>query len=92
MASIKGDTNVNLHLGTLIIIGLIVTMCSGKGDVEIVKKDTTELKKQLGVMDKKLDALVSRVGGETPANVEVPAAPADAGTAPVDAGTALARK
>lgn len=75
----KDGNGVQLGLGTLIIIALIVTMCSGKSDVERVRKDTAELKQQLGEMSKKLDTLVEKSNAATPANVEAADAPAGAG-------------
>lgn len=77
-----GNQGVQLGLGTLIIIALIVSMCSGRGDMEKIRKDTAELKQQLGVIDKKLDALVPKGSTTTSTSVEEPAAPADAGVAP----------
>lgn len=73
------NQSVQLGVGTLIIIALIVTMCSGRSEMEKVQKDTTELKQQLGAIEKKLDALVQNGGAVTFRNVETPAAPADAG-------------
>jgi len=52
-----GNQSVQLGIGTLIIIALIVTMCSGRSEMEKIQTDTAELKQQLGVIDKKLDAL-----------------------------------
>jgi hypothetical protein len=52
-----GNQGVQLGIGTLIIIALIVTMCSGRSEMEKIQKDTTELKKQLGAIEQKLDAL-----------------------------------
>ena len=78
----KGNQGVQLGFGTLIIIALIVTMCSGKGDMEKIQKDTAELKQKLGVIDKKLDALVPKGSASTSTSVEEPATPADAGAVP----------
>ncbi len=36
-----GNQSVQLGIGTLIIIALIVTMCSGRSEMEKIKKDTT---------------------------------------------------
>jgi hypothetical protein len=80
--SALGDQNVNLGLGTLILIGLIVSMCSGKGDVESIQKDTTELRKQVAVIDQKLDALLPKGSEATSQSVEAPAPPPVAGAAP----------
>jgi len=58
-----GDKSVQLGIGTLIIIALIVTMCSGKGEVEKIRKDTAELKQQVGELNRKLDTLIQKEGG-----------------------------
>jgi hypothetical protein len=71
-----------LGIGTLIIIALIVTMCSGRGEVEKIQKDTAQLKQQLEAIDKKLDMLVPKDVATTSTSVEAPAAPANAGVAP----------
>ncbi len=55
-----GNQSVQLGIGTLIIIALIVTMCSGKGDMEKVRKDTAELKQQVSEINRKLDALAPK--------------------------------
>jgi hypothetical protein len=77
-----GNQGVQLGVGTLIIIALIVSMCSGRSEMEKIQKDTAKLKQQLEVIDKKLDTLVSKGGATTSASVEEPTAPADAGVAP----------
>jgi hypothetical protein len=77
-----GNQGVNLGVGTLVIIALIVTMCSGKGEMEKIQKDTAALKQKLGEMDKKLDVLVPKGSASTSMNVEAPTAPADSGVAP----------
>jgi len=77
-----GNQGVNLGVGTLIIIALIVTMCSGKGEMEKIQKDTAALKQQLGEMDQKLDMLVTKGSATTSTSVEAPATPADASVAP----------
>lgn len=77
----KDNQGVNLGVGTLIIIALIVTMCSGRTEVEKIQKDTAELKQQLEVIDKKLDTLVPK-GSATSTSVEASAPPADTGVAP----------
>jgi hypothetical protein len=71
-----GNQGVQLGLGTLIIIALIVTMCSGRSEVEKLQKDTAQIKQQLGVIDKKLDTLVSKGEATTSTAVEAPNAPA----------------
>ena len=53
-----GNQSVQLGMGTLIIIALIVSMCSGRGEMEKVQKDTAELKQRLGAIESKLDTLV----------------------------------
>jgi hypothetical protein len=76
----SGNQGVQLGLGTLIIIALIVTMCSGRGEMEKIHKDTAELKQQLGEIDKKLDTLVSKEHAPASTTVEAPA-PTDVDTA-----------
>jgi len=77
-----GNQGAQLGIGTLIIIALIVTMCSGRSDVEKVRKDTAALQQQLEAMDKKLDTLVSKSSASASTSVEAAAAPTDAGGAP----------
>jgi hypothetical protein len=77
-----GNQSVQLGIGTLIIIALIVTMCSGRNEMEKIQQDTAELKQQLGVIDQKLDTLVPKGSATTTTSVEEPAATADAGVAP----------
>ena len=74
-----GNQGVQLGIGTLIVIALIVTMCSGRSEVEKLQKDTAAIKQQLGVIDKKLDALASNGDSTASTSVEAPLAPADAG-------------
>jgi hypothetical protein len=74
-----GNQRVQLGFGTLIIIALIVTMCSGRADVENIRKDTAELRQQLVVIDRKLDTLVPKGGATTSTSDEASAASADAG-------------
>ena len=57
------NQGVQLGVGTLIIIALIVTTCSGRSEIEKVQKDTAELKQQLGTIEKKLDALSGALKG-----------------------------
>jgi hypothetical protein len=76
-----GNQGVSLGLGTLVIIALIVTMCSGRSEMEKVQKDTAALKQKLDVIDKKLDTLVTQGAAATSTNVEASAAPADASAA-----------
>jgi outer membrane murein-binding lipoprotein Lpp len=77
-----GNQGVQLGFGTLIVIALIVTMCSGRSEMDKIQKDTAELKQQLGVIDKKLDALAPQGRATTSTGVEEPAASADANVAP----------
>jgi hypothetical protein len=60
-----GNQSVQLGIGTLIIIALIVTMCSGKGEMEKVRKDTAELKQQISEVNRKLDALAAKDSAAT---------------------------
>jgi hypothetical protein len=76
-----GNQSVQLGFGTLIIIALIVSMCSGKSEVDKIQRDTAALKQQLGVIDQKLDTLVQQSSATT-TGVEASSAPADAGVAP----------
>ena len=73
-----GNQRVQLGFGTLVIIALIVSMCSGKGEVDKIRSDTAALKVQLGVINQKLDTLVEKSGAST-TSVEASAASADAG-------------
>ncbi len=56
----SGGQGVQLGIGTLIIIALIVTMCSGKGDMEKIRSDTAALKQQVGELDRKVDTLLQK--------------------------------
>ena len=71
-----GNQSVQLGLGTLIVIALIVTMCSGKGEVEKIRKDTAELKQQVGEINRKLDTLIQKDAAAPAVDVEAPTAPA----------------
>lgn len=71
-----GDKSVQLGIGTLIIIAIIVSMCSGKGELEKVQKDTAELKRQIGEVNQKLDQLVSKAAPAATESVEAPDASA----------------
>lgn len=73
----SGGHGVQLGVGTLIIIAIIVTMCSGRSEMEKIQKDTTELKQKLEVIETKLDAMVENGGAITFRNVEPPATPRD---------------
>ena len=76
--SAAGNNSVQLGIGTLIIIAIIVTMCSGKDDVQKIRKDTAELKQQVGELNRKLDTLIERDAQASAASVEAPATAADA--------------
>ena len=77
-----GDRSVQLGIGTLIVIALIVTMCSGKGEVEKIRKDTADLKQQVGEINRKLDTLIQKESGAPAADVEAAAAPPATETTP----------
>lgn len=72
----SGSHGVQLGVGTLIIIALIVTMCSGRSEMEKLQEDTADLKQQIEVIDRKLDAMVRSGGAITFRNGEAPAAQA----------------
>src|SRR5262245_16423020 len=55
-----GNQAVQLGIGTLIIIAIIVSMCSGGGEVKELRSDTQELKRQMGEINQKLDALLAK--------------------------------
>ena len=58
-------------------------MCSGRSEMEKIKNDTTELKQQLGVIEKKLDALVPQGSATTSTSAEdATATPPEAVEAP----------
>lgn len=65
--------SVQLGIGTLIIIAIIVSMCSGKGEMEQVRNDTTALKQQLAEVNGKLDQLLAKPLPAPDADVEKPA-------------------
>jgi hypothetical protein len=69
----SGSQSVQLGVGTLIIIALIVTMCSGGSKIEQVQQDTADLKRQLRVIETKLDAMMQNGGAITFRDVEIPA-------------------
>lgn len=66
------NQQAQLGIGTLVIIALIVTMCSGKSDTEKVRRDTAELRKQVGEINRKLDELVSKAAPPPTESVEAP--------------------
>jgi hypothetical protein len=76
-ASPPGNQSVQLGIGTLIIIALIVTMCSGRSETEKVQKDTAELRRQVSEINRKLDTLMAKDMPVSDANVEAPAATPD---------------
>lgn len=57
-------------------------MCSGKGEMEKIRKNTADLKQQVGELDRKLDTLIQKQGGEPAENAGAAAPPADATTTP----------
>jgi formiminotetrahydrofolate cyclodeaminase len=65
-----GNQGVQLGVGTLIIIALIVTMCSGRSEMEKIQKDTAALKQQIEGIDKKLDTLVAKDSAAASTGVE----------------------
>jgi len=65
-----GNQQVQLGLGTLIIIALIVSMCSGRRETEKVRNDTAELKQQVSEINRKLDAMAAKDAPAPAANVE----------------------
>ena len=74
--------SVQLTIGTLIVIALIVSMCSGKGEVDKIRQDTASLRHQVSEINRKLDTLIQKQGGASSADVEAAAAPPDIGTTP----------
>lgn len=74
-----GNQQVQLGIGTLIIIALIVTMCSGRSEMEKIRGDTAALRQQVTEIDRKLDQLVPKTA---PPSTESVAAPADASAGP----------
>jgi outer membrane murein-binding lipoprotein Lpp len=65
-----GNQGVQLGIGTLIIIAVIVSMCSGSGDVKQLRGDIDRLKQQNTEINQKLDRLLEK---DSPAQ----SAPAD---------------
>lgn len=55
-----GNQTVQLGIGTLIIIALIVTMCSGNGEVQKLRSDINQLKQQNTEINQKLDTLLEK--------------------------------
>lgn len=68
----NNQDGVQLGIGTLIIIAIIVTTCSGKGEVEKIKGDTVQIKQQLAEINKKLDALAPQGSAAAAGDVEAP--------------------
>ena len=54
-----GNQTVQLGMGTMILIALIVTMCSG-GKVDELRGDINQLKQQNTEINQKLDTLLAR--------------------------------
>jgi hypothetical protein len=65
-----GNQTVQLGIGTLIIIALIVSMCSGNGEVQQLRGDINQLKQQNTEINQKLDTLLQK---NAPAPVGAPA-------------------
>jgi hypothetical protein len=55
-----GGQSVQLGVGTLIIIALIVSMCSGRSEMEKIQRDNAALKEQVGEINRKLDLLLPK--------------------------------
>ena len=55
-----GNQSVQLGVGTLIIIALIVSMCSGRSEMEKIQRDNVALKQQVGEINRKLDLLLPK--------------------------------
>jgi outer membrane murein-binding lipoprotein Lpp len=75
-----GNQGVQLGIGTLIIIAIIVSMCSGSGEVQKLRGDANELKQQVREINRKLDALLAK--DAPPPAVEAPADSAASPEAP----------
>jgi hypothetical protein len=61
-----GNQSVQLGVGTLIIIALIVSMCSGRSEMEKIQRDNVALKQQVGEINRKLDLLLPKDAPEQP--------------------------
>jgi hypothetical protein len=55
-----GNQTVQLGIGTLIIIAIIVSMCSGNGEVQQLRGEINELKQQNSEINQKLDTLLQK--------------------------------
>ena len=55
-----GNHSVQLGIGTLIIIAIIVSMCSGSGEIQRLRDDTNHLKQQMSEINRKLDTLLAK--------------------------------
>jgi hypothetical protein len=55
-----GSQSVQLGMGTLIIIALIVSMCSGSSEVKNLRSENAELRQQVGEINRKLDTLLQK--------------------------------
>ena len=71
---------VHLTIGTLIVIALIVTMCSGKSEVAKIRQDTAAMSHQVGEINRKLDTLIEKQGRASAPDVEAASTPPGAGT------------
>jgi len=78
----SGTQSVQLGIGTLIIIAIIVSMCSGSSEVQKLRGETTELKQQVREVNRKLDELLARNASATAVGVEAPDAPAGPAASP----------
>jgi hypothetical protein len=74
-----GNQQVQLGIGTLIIIAIIVSMCSGRDEMRKVRDDTTELREQVREINQKLDRLVPKETVAPDENVEAADPAADSG-------------
>jgi len=63
----SGNQSVQLGIGTLIIIAVIVSMCSGNGEVQKLRGDINQRKQQNTEINQKLDTLLQK-SSPAPAN------------------------
>jgi hypothetical protein len=55
-----GSQSVQLGIGTLIIIALIVSMCSGSGEVKNLRSENAQIRQQISEVNRKLDLLLEK--------------------------------
>jgi hypothetical protein len=55
-----GSQGVQLGIGTLIIIALIVSMCSGSGEVKNLRSENAQIRQQISEVNRKLDLLLEK--------------------------------